>query len=130
MRDSARAQDQASQVASFLALAEKLSGSGKGAAFYSLVEQRSLPTRLARYLLDAFSSSMGASDGVQSSSEGAAVSAVSDAEMPETGSEAWEAALSLVGPPLALQLLSAFTKGQPVSDALARGIRHGRPGDA
>ena len=111
----ARAQDQESQVASFLALAEKLSGSGKGAAFYALVEQRSLPSRLARYVLEAFSGSMQAEEAAKDTSGTAAVCAAGNDEMLDTGGEAWKVALALSGPPLALQLLTALMKGQPVS---------------
>ena len=102
-------------MASFLALAEKLSGSGKGAAFYALVEQRSLPTRLARYLLDAFSGSVAAGEGAADTAGEPAATTAGDDEMPDTGGAAWKAALALVGPPLALQLLTALTKGRPVS---------------
>ena len=113
-------QDQESQLASFLALAEKLSGSGKGAAFYSLVEQRDLPASLARYLVGAFSTQPGEADaeeGTQGVVSDAAVGGGNDAPLPDTGSEAWTAALALAGPPLALQLLTAFVKGQPVRES-------------
>ena len=110
-------QDQESQLASFLALAEKLSGSGKGAAFHSLVERRALPASLANYLVGAFSAQPGdadAEEGTQDVPTGAAAGAGGVAPLPDSSSEAWTAALALAGPPLALQLLTAFVKGQPV----------------
>jgi len=110
-------QDQESQLASFLALAEKLSGSGKGAAFYALVERRDLPARLARYLVGAFTTQQGDPDAEKSTQDVASDGAVGGGgggPIPDTSSEAWTAALALAGPPLALQLLAAFVKGQPV----------------
>lgn len=114
-------QEHGSQVASFLQLADSLAGSERGAAFHALVKERSIPASLALYLLTRFS---GGAPGAAAQGdagdatvvEGAAGGAAADVPAPlKPGSEDWKQSLALPGAAVALQLLVALTKGQPVS---------------
>ena len=103
-------QESASQVASFLQLAESVAGTARGSAFHTHVQQRKIPLRLAQYIQSSFSEA--APDSGSASDAGSGV-----LQPFKPGSQPWKTALDLPGVPLALQLLTALVKQQEVRSA-------------